>query len=169
MKSDPTKRGGTASQKWRSGRGFTMIELAVALGIGIVLLAMALPTVQSTVANFRLQGSVSSVTGAVQATRYQAIQNGFPYRLTLTASTLQYQLASQPSGASSFSNVGSAVPFATTGLTLNADKTLYFSPRGVIGTSSGTATCPTAATMILTYSGLTKTITVSCYGQITVS
>jgi Tfp pilus assembly protein FimT len=146
-----------------------VIELVFALGIGLVLTAMALPMVQSTLANFKLQGSVSSLTGAVQATRYQAIQNGFPFKLTLTASTLQYQVANEPSGTSSFSSVGSAVPFASNGVTLNADTTLYFSPRGVIGTSAGAATCPTAATMTLTYSGLSKTITVSCYGQITTS
>ncbi len=157
------------ARKALTSNGFTMIELVVVLAVGMVLTAMAVPVVQSTLLNLRLQSAAGSVSSAIQTTRYQSIQQGYQYKLTLTKSTATYQLASKPGAASSFSDIGSAIPFAKTDVVLNADTVLYFSPRGVIGTSAGSSTCPTAATLTLTQSGQTKTITVSCYGQINIT
>jgi Tfp pilus assembly protein FimT len=146
-----------------------MLELVMVLGIAMVVGAAALPTIRSTIANHRIQSAITSITGAIHRTRHQTIQNGYQYKLTFNKAARTYQIAKKPGGAGSFSAVGSAVPFGSAGVALNADLDLYFSPRGVIGTTAGAATCPTAATLSLTYGTRTKSITVSCYGNVSIS
>ena len=59
-----------------SNRGFSLIEILVALLIGSVLTAMAIPATRSALASYQLDAALDSVTGAIQGTRYQAISAG---------------------------------------------------------------------------------------------
>jgi Tfp pilus assembly protein FimT len=149
------KRSGTA--------GFTMMEAALTVAIVGILAAFGIPSMFSTVKIFRLNSASDSITWAIQTTRYQAIMKGYPFQLTLNATNRTYQLASQPPGAGSYSNIGSAIPISGSAVTLAAGTVLQFKGNGSV-----TATAGNSQTISVSYAGRTKTITVSNYGSISV-
>jgi prepilin-type N-terminal cleavage/methylation domain-containing protein len=144
-------------------RGYTMIEIILALLIGSILAAMAVPQIRSVVGTYRLLGAVDSATWAVQSTRYQALMAGYPYQVVFTKSTSKYQIQDLPTGATSYANVGSAVPLSGSVVSLNQDTTLRFLPNGSVSAPTGTLT------FTVTYNGSTKSITVSTYGNVKVT
>src|SRR3990172_6890912 len=145
--------------------GFSMVELAIVLTISLVMMGFAIPTVRQTVFRYRLGGAVSSVTAAIRTTRYQALMKGYRYRLALSPTNRNYQLSSMVPPATSYSNVGSAVPIASPSapVTISAATTLEFRPNGQVSATAG------AMNLNVTYEGVTKTITVSNYGNVTVT
>jgi type II secretory pathway pseudopilin PulG len=165
-------RSGSPDQCVKHADGFTLIELMFVCLIGLTLTAMAIPLVNNVVSNFRLRGAISSVTGAIQSTRYQAIFQGCPYQVVFTAATSSYQIQNQCPIGGAFVNVCTAptvscpVPLSGSGIpvTLNADITMTFSPGGKITS----ATSPMV--MVVTYGGKPpENITVSSYGSINVT
>jgi Tfp pilus assembly protein FimT len=143
--------------------GFSMIELSIALAISMVMMVLAVPVMQQTVSRYRLDGAVSSVTGAIRATRYQAMMKGYRHRLAITPSAKTYQLSSMMPPAASYSNVGTAVPISKDAITISAATTLEFRPNGQVSATTG------AMNLDIEYRGVTKTITVSTYGNVTVT
>jgi Tfp pilus assembly protein FimT len=147
--------------------GFSLIELTMTLAVGIILAALAVPAVRSAIQYFRVRSAASSIAGAIQSTRYRAIFDGCPYNITLnkTANTLQVgsETASGNTCAATFTNVGAAVPFGSTAVALNQDVTLQFRPSGYVQATTATTT------FTLTYGSTTKTVTVSSYGNISVT
>ena len=151
--------------------GFTAIELLVTLTIIGVLCGAAVPLVRTTVANYQLRSAVNSVVGAIQTTRYQAIFQGYPYKVAFSHTNKNYQVSSCSGcpGTTTYSNVGGTIPFTATSnfsssaVTLSADATLQFNPSGNVVATVGTTT------LTLTGNGTTETITVSKYGYVTVS
>jgi len=143
-------------------RGFSLIETVLVLGVILVVTAMAVPLVQSSMANYQLHSSVSNVSGAIQSTRYQAISQGYPFQIVFDKTAGTYQLKSNPALDGVFVNVGGAVPIGSTTTTLGANATLQFSPGGSVKATAGT--------MTLVITGLTKTgtVTVSNYGNVNV-
>jgi hypothetical protein len=103
------------------------------------------------------------MTGAIRATRYQTLMKGYRHRLAITPSSNTYQLSSMIPPATSYSNVGSAVPITSNAVTISAPTTLEFRPNGQVSAVTG------ALNLDMTYEGVTKTITVSTYGNVTVS
>lgn len=144
-------------------RGYSMIEVVMALLVSTILMAMAVPQTTSLVRSYRLQGAVSSCTWAIQSTRYQALEQGYPYQVVFSSTAGTYQIQNETPGATSFSNVGSSVPISGVTVTMNQDTTLQFKPNGAVSATTG------ALSFTLTYQGLSKTVTVSTYGNITVS
>jgi len=139
-----------------------LIEILVVLAIALIVSAMALPVVQSAMANYQLQSAVSSVSGIIQSTRYQAISQGYPFQVVFSSSAGTYQLTSSVSNNGVFTNVGGAVPFGNTSVTLGANATLQFSGGGTVKPIAGTQT------LVLTRAGKTGTITVSNYGNVNI-
>jgi prepilin-type N-terminal cleavage/methylation domain-containing protein len=159
-------------QRSNPARGFSLIELLVVAAILLIMSVMAVPLLNNTISYFRLRGAVSSVTGAIQSTRYQAIFQGCPYQVVFTAATSTYQIKNQCPVGGTFANVCSApltvcpVPLSGSGIpvTLNADITMTFSPGGKV--SSVTA----PMSLVITYGGKPpETIAVSSYGSINVN
>jgi Tfp pilus assembly protein FimT len=140
-----------------------MLEAALMVAIVGILLAFGIPSLFSTVKIFQLNAAADSITWAIQTTRYQAIMKGYPYQLTLSAANNTSQLASQPTGAGAFTNVGSAIPISGNPIILSASTVLQFKGNGSV-----TATAGNSQTISVTYTGRTKTITVSNYGSISV-
>jgi Tfp pilus assembly protein FimT len=103
------------------------------------------------------------MTGAINATRYRAIYQGYSFAVTFSKTNGTYQLSSKTPGSSSFSNVGSAVPFQAAGMSLDQDNTLTFSPSGLVTSSAGSP-----ITLKLSYQNKTDTVTVSTYGNVSV-
>lgn len=151
------------SVRQSAARGFTMIEMSIVLAISLIMMGFAVPMMRQTTERYRLSGAVSSTTAAIRATRYQALMKGYRYRLAIVPSTKTYQLSSMIPPAASYSNVGSAIPITSNAVTISAATTLEFRPNGQVSATTG------ALNLDMTYQGVTKTITVSTYGNVTVT
>jgi Tfp pilus assembly protein FimT len=149
-------------------RGYSTVELVFVIAVGMIVTAMALPIVKSSLQSFRVQSAVSSMSGAISSTRYHAIVDGCPYAVSFKKATNTYQVSSTVTGgacSATFTNIGSAVPFGNTSqIALSQDVAFQFSPGGSVQVTTG------AATFNLSHLGtpITKTIQVSTYGSVTV-
>lgn len=147
----------------RSQRGYTLVEVVMAALVGTIMTAVAVPQVKSGINNYRLSGAVASATWAIQSTRYEALTQGYPFQVAIDSTTRQYQITSQPPGAMSFTNVGTPVPLSGSPVTVNQNTTLQFKPNGAVTAPVG------ALNFTISYQGLTKTVTVSNYGNVSVT
>ncbi len=143
--------------------GFGLLESMIVIAVIMVLVGMAIPKFIQAISNYKLRAAADSVAWAMQSTRYQALQKGYTYELTVNSANNTYQVLSKPIGASGFSNVGGAVPLTSAPVVVGATTTLTFSPNGSIAVVTG------SQTLTLTYSGLTETVTVTNYGSVTVT
>jgi prepilin-type N-terminal cleavage/methylation domain-containing protein len=181
MKSDPIRITANARRFERnpSVRGFTLIEMVFVVVILLIMAAMAFPLVNNVTSYFRLRGAISSVTGTIQSTRYQAIFQGCPYEVVFDNAASTYQVKTQqvgitcPGGVFTSVCTGAAaacpVPLSGSGvpITLNAPLTLIFSPGGKVTSPQFPAG---GINLILTYGTKPpETITVSTYGSIHVT
>jgi len=145
--------------------GFTLLELTFVMMIGMVITTISVPMTKSAMKTYHLNTAVSSISGSIQSARYQAIMRGYHYNITFNPASRSYQLASKVPPATSFSNVGSAVPWSSTDdVTISSPATtLEFFPGGTVTATSGS--------MILSVGNgtATKTITVSGVGNLTVT
>lgn len=153
-------------------KGFSLVEMMFTCAIAVITVVLAVPLVSNVTSYFRLRGAVSSVTGAIQGARYQAIFQGCPYQVVFTAATSSYQVKKSCPSNGTFSNdcpgalTSCPIPLSGSGtaVALNADITMTFSPGGKITS----ATSPMS--MVITYSTKPpETITVSSYGSINVT
>jgi Tfp pilus assembly protein FimT len=172
--SPQTQRGTTArNRRHTRSRGFTMIEIVVVIGIAMLLAAMAIPAIQSSLRYMALRSAVSSLTGAIQSTRYQAIFHGCQYQLAFRSATYDYTIATMAPAAggqaclAAFGAASAAIPLAGNSVALNADVTLHFFPSGAVQADVGAL-----GGIVLTHQSLQaapETIAVSNYGKITVT
>jgi Tfp pilus assembly protein FimT len=115
-----------------------MVQMVITLAVVSVLTSFALPTTVNALRNYRLTAAVAAATGAITATRYQAIMHAYPYNITFSTNG-NYQVASEPPGATSFANVGSPVPISGVGdVTINQVTTLQFNANGTVSATTGT-------------------------------
>jgi type IV fimbrial biogenesis protein FimT len=141
--------------------GYSMIEIVITLAVMGTLGAVALPTTVNALRNYRLTAAVASATGAIAATRYQAIMRSYPYNITFNSTNANYQVANEPGGTSSFTNVGGAVPLSGVGdVTINQTTTLQFNANGTVSATTGTLS------FTISNGLLTKTISVTGVGDV---
>ena len=170
-----------------AARGWTMIELLVAVAIIGLMLKIAMPRVQNSLLNYRLGAATSSVAAAIQQTRYQAIMNGCYYTIAFTAGSTTYQVQTQAisgtppvcatNGDTSphFTNVGAAIPWTTgAGLSVASSTTLEFGASGIVGLPPSPATnpltpCAPACSFQLSNGNATRTVTISGVGNVKVT
>ncbi len=162
---------GIAAAEQKKSAGFTLMELLITVAIGMIMTVIALPLLVNGLAGYRLRGAVASMTGIIQATRYQAIFNGYPFQVVINSVAMTYQVKSDPTRTGAFSDVcvGGAVspcPVSLAGssaaVAINASTTLTFSPGGSV---SSTTAAGGVTAIIVTYSGKQETINVSSYGN----
>jgi Tfp pilus assembly protein FimT len=133
------ERGGRSGRRALQGsEGYTLIQIVITLAVIGVLASFALPTTQYALRYYRLTAAVSAATGAITATRYQAIMHAYPYNITFSTNAT-YQVASEPPGQASFTNLpGGAVPLAGVGdVTINQTTTLQFNANGTVSATTG--------------------------------
>ena len=145
-----------------NARGFSLIEIVIVLLVGSILTAMAIPQIKSQLNSYRLNSAVAMAKWSIQSTRFQALMKGYPYQVAFNATNFNYQIQNLPSGTT-YSNVGGTVPLASWPMTLSANTTLRFLPNGSVNAPVG------GLSFTITYQGTTKTITVSNYGNVTVT
>jgi Tfp pilus assembly protein FimT len=144
-----------------------MLELVISMGIVGVMTAIAVPVVKSSLNAYKLSTGVSSVTGAIQTTRYRAIQAGYPFQIVFTTATSKYQILSDPTDTGNFANVGNPVVFSPVLNMMNQNTTITLRPGGAV--QSPQALANGNVPMTLTYSNaIPEVITVSAYGRINV-
>lgn len=165
-----------------STRGFSVLELVAAASIMLVMGAMALPSFLSTLHYRTLQNALLSSAGGIQMARFQALSTGVPYEITFNSSASTYQVLAcsncantiyDPNSTYTFAPapapIGTPVPYASTGgPILGASQSLYFRPGGAVQSTWGTTNCATPLAMTFSYLGVSKTMTVGCYGDVTV-
>lgn len=162
--------GNPSSQRpQKTARGFTTLELVMVMVVGLILAAIAVPLIQSSLRSFRLSAAVNSITGAIQSTRYRAILDGCRYAVNFNKDDNTYQISSAVTGgacAPVLTNVGPAVPFGRlSDIALSQNVAFQFSPGGSVQVLTG------AQTFNLSYVGESedeKIITVTKYGSISV-
>jgi prepilin-type N-terminal cleavage/methylation domain-containing protein len=166
-------RSSNKQHRFRGQRGFSLIEMVIVVGIAMVVSAMAVPAIRSSLQNYALRSSVGSLTNAIQSTRYQAIFQGCPYQLNFTAASNSYTVQSKvPAIGTStclaaYGPAGAAIPLAGSGASLGGNATLQFLPSGQVTATAGVVN---PITFVITYPGLApETITVSNYGRINVT
>ena len=96
-------------------RGFTMVEIATAVSIVMIVTTISVPMTKTALETYHLNAAVSAVSGAIQGARYQAIMHGYHYNVSFDPASPSYQVASKVPPATAFSNVGTAIPWCTTG------------------------------------------------------
>lgn len=147
-------------------RGFTLLELIVVVAIVVVITAIAIPQVQSGMAFYRFRSQLQQVTGAIQRTRFQALAQGVPYRLSFDAAAGTYQV-SHPSDFTNkptvFDAADPAIPFTGAGLSLAANITYEFRPSGSV------LVTPANASASVTDGKRVSTVNVSPRGSVTVT
>jgi Tfp pilus assembly protein FimT len=144
--------------------GFTLLEMAFVVAVGMIITTVSVPMTRTALRTYHLNTAVSTVTGAIQTTRYQAIMRGYHHNVSFNPSSGSYQLASKVPPATTFSNVGTAVPWSPSGdVTMSAPTTLEFFPGGTVTATTG------SMTFTLSNGIATKTITVSGVGDVTVT
>jgi Tfp pilus assembly protein FimT len=150
--------------------GFTMIELVMVMLVAMVISAFALPIVSDVVNFYRLRSAVANATWAIQSVRFQALMAGYPFQVTFAGGTgginPTYQIASMPSGTLIYSNVGGPIPLSGSPAVLTAGTVAQLMPNGVV---TMTAAGVTTTTMQISYAGNSNTITVSNYGNVSVT
>ena len=162
----PPKREGQSGGWSALATGFTLVELMVVGAIMIVLFACALPLTRGVFYQYHLRAASSTAALMIQATRYHAIMQSYPYQITFSAVTNTYQVLSEVPPAATFSNLGGAIPFDPGGSsTVGATTTFQFSPGGMVTVVGGSM----PATMTITNPGGTKTITVSGVGDVSIT
>jgi prepilin-type N-terminal cleavage/methylation domain-containing protein len=154
--------------------GMSLLEMLIAIALILVMATIAMPYLFGNRRAYHLTQAATAVTGAIQATRYNAIMTGCPYTLNFTQGTTTYQVQTKsltgtpPACAAGWSNVGSATPWSTSGdVSVNATTTLHFCPNGTLTSD----TCPgtvAGSAFILSNGFTTNTITVSGVGNVNV-
>ena len=105
-------------------RGFTLIELMVALAVAGVLMGLAVPSFFESTARARLQGAINELAIDLQYARSEAVRERAPVSLTVAASGASYTIANA-------TRTLKAVTLPT-GVSLTADATVsYDALRGM--------------------------------------
>jgi type II secretory pathway pseudopilin PulG len=164
-----------------SSSGFTILELVMVLAIAMILLKISLPVINTSLHNMHLNSAASSLAGAIQSARYQAISTGCPININVSATPvngmLTYQVATEPiSGTppacgASFVN-GGLIPYSSSDISVSSatpSATLQLNPSGTVGTV-GVST-PTNFTIALAQlnGAETKLVTVSGVGNVKIT
>ncbi len=83
-------------------RGFTLVELMIVVAIMMVVTAIAMPSIITSVSSYRLRSSASGLAGAFQKTRMQAVSDDRWYPMAMvTAGGQTYvfgDLSTPPNG-----------------------------------------------------------------------
>jgi prepilin-type N-terminal cleavage/methylation domain-containing protein len=154
-------------------RGFSLIELLVAITIGGVLLSIAWVRMSTLVPIYRLEGAARSLGAEIQKARGRAIAENKCFIVVIDTSAKTYQLQNKsastlPCGTTSYAADPADVARKiedTDSLTLafsQGSSPVIFSPRG------GAENSPAAVLVLTNTAGATRSILVQSTGRVNV-
>lgn len=137
--------------------GFSMVELAMVMTLGLVLLGIAVPKVSTAMAHTRVNKAAAVVAMDLKQGVELAIRTRQPIRLTYTASTTSYTLSNRTTGAAIRSRLlGSTTEYKLTTITFSQNPVDFF-PSGLVSS---------ALTVTLGANGYTRQVTATTAGLI---
>lgn len=87
-------------------RGFSLIELMIAITIVVLLILMALPSYSQWLTNTRIRNAAESIHNGLQFARNEAVQRNTNVRFELGASGADWTVCVLPSGKTSCADAG---------------------------------------------------------------
>ena len=142
-------------------RGFSLVELLIAVAIGMVLMALAIPVLQNAMRNYSLNSAASNVSRIVQLARYTAIRQGSD-ACTVLDGTI-FGIDADCDGARDANQQSYALP---TGMNYSTAPTPVDPPFAMTFNSRGsTDVAPTASLVYLTGWGNSAAVTISGAGR----
>jgi len=147
-----------------SVKGFTLLELLLVIAVSLVLAAIAIPMMNSALANMRLNSAVNQLAGAISTARFQAIKNSQIYTLVLTTPANTYVVTDTgpPVVAAASVPLPSAVTFGSSGT-----YTFTLCPNGMVYGAGGCPNANAPPSLTASYQQQEVTITVSGVGNVT--
>ena len=134
-------------------RGFTLIELMATLGVGGLLMVIAIPAFRNTLPGLRLNDAARQVATELQQVRMKAIAQSIPHRINFSTAT--YVVERCPGGACTAAGGNMTIP---EGITITPPGTEeQFQTRGNV---------PAAMTIQLSNGANSKWVCVTVIGRI---
>ena len=81
-----------AGSHWRLVRGFTLLEMLVAISIAAVVMGLSVPAMQKLYASSQYHGAVNDVVTTLTSARYAAIRSGSGEDVMINPTTKELEL-----------------------------------------------------------------------------
>lgn len=148
----------------RNQDGFTLTELMIALGVIVVVSAIAIPGIVATLESYRLETTTSVIEGKLVDTRLNAIKRNRQVWLKFNLGGGSFEIeTTDPDNPGQNINLG-GTQYLPTGVSFEAS-----SPTQITFTSLGRPTAPSTVTLKAAESGDQKSIAVSATGRIQIN
>jgi Tfp pilus assembly protein FimT len=171
---------GTRSPEADASRGYSFVELVIAVLIVIIIAGIAIPNVVNVTQNVRMANDIRSISAQIFLARMRAASAGARSRLNFntTANTYQIEVLPAQDNGSTWTiyggtiNLGTGDTFGYGSITTPAGQQssiaqttpIYFNSRGMATDSAGTA-IPNSAIYFTNIRGQYAAIAVSIAGQ----
>jgi type II secretory pathway pseudopilin PulG len=166
---DAARKGASSRPKGRRNHfaGFTVLELMIAMVVGVIVTAAAVPTVINAMTMINLNSAANDLGAVISGTRYRAIMNSQKYTLALTTPANTYVVTNVSANTAARAV---PIPYANVSINggLNATYTFTFCPNGTVYGAG--AACPgtnNPPVLTGTYKGKQFTLTVTGAGNVT--
>ncbi|MGE0823622.1 MAG: GspH/FimT family pseudopilin [Candidatus Binatia bacterium] len=122
--------------------GFTLIEMLVALTIGSVMMAMAIPNISQMREGYRLRSTTREVFMTLQKARMAAIKENINYRVYLTSTTYTVHNDENRNGqvdnneTETTTHVQDTAAGVTLSSTISDADPLVFQPNGILSVTT---------------------------------
>ena len=150
--------------------GFTLAELLIAVAVGLVMTAFAIPVLGPALSRMKINSDVATISATISRTRYRAIRDSNILTMAITAPQNTY-VVSELDAITGNTTADPVEPLPGE-VKLNSGTgtfTYTFCPNGTVygagGTCVGNSNLP--PTLATTYQNLQTNITVSTVGNVT--
>jgi type IV fimbrial biogenesis protein FimT len=161
-----------------SAAGFSLVEMMIVVAVASVMTVLTIPRYTATMTSMHLGSAASSLAGAIQSARYQAIATGCAVQIAVSAQSYQLSAVAMsgtpPSCPTSggFTAVGGSITFASSEISQSpTPQTLQMNANGTVTaayTTTPTAPIPFSLTLTPSNGTATKTVSVSGVGYVKV-
>ena len=149
-----------ASRRHRKSRGTTLLDVVIASGIMLVLLAVGVPNLSRLRSPYALAGATRQIAADLQATRLRAIARNVSYRVNFDVAHGSYTIERSQAGSWVADSAPQPLPRGTQLGTVSPGNPV-FDTRGMLAAQ---------VTVPVTVSGSgSRTVTVNVLGKTTIS